>query len=51
MAPDEIASQDPGGEVFDLQTNVDTLFSAPTHQTAYLAEAKNGDILTKNSLL
>ena len=51
MAPDEIASQDPGGEVFDLQTNVDTLFSAPTHQTAYLAEAKNGDILTSDSLL
>lgn len=51
MAPDEIASQDPGGEVFDLQTDVDTLFSAPTHQTAYLAEAKNGDILTSNSLL
>lgn len=51
MAPDEIASQDPGGEVFDLQTDVDDLFSAPTHQTAYLAEAKNGDILTSNSLL
>ncbi len=51
MAPDEIASQDPGGEVFDLQADIDNRFSAPTHQTAFLAEAKNGDILTKNSLL
>ncbi|SVA59559.1 uncharacterized protein METZ01_LOCUS112413, partial [marine metagenome] len=51
MAPDEIASQDPGGEVFDLQADIDSRFSAPIHQTAFLAEAKDGDILTKNSLL
>lgn len=51
MATDEYASQNPSGEIFDLQEDINNRFEAPFHQSAYIVEARNGDILTQNSLL
>jgi hypothetical protein len=50
MAPADIASQDPEGEIFDLQNDMNDRFDAPFHQSAFIAEARGGDILTQASL-
>ena len=50
MAPDELASADPSGVVFDLQADIDDSFE-PTLQVApFIAESRDGDILTRAGL-
>ena len=50
MAPDEQASADPSGEVFDLQADIDDSFEPALHIAGYIAESRDGDILTQASL-
>ena len=47
MSNNEYASQDPAGEVFDLQDDINNRFEAPFHQSLVIAEARDGDILTQ----
>jgi predicted RND superfamily exporter protein len=51
LASDEIASTEPGGEVFDLRDEIDDKLRSRTYPTAYVAEARDGDILTQAPLL
>jgi len=41
------ASQNPGGEVFDLQEKIDATFASPVHAMSYVVEARGGDVLTQ----
>lgn len=41
------ASQDPTGEVFDLQKEIDDTFASPFHPVPMLLEARDGDVLTR----
>ncbi|MCH8109314.1 MAG: MMPL family transporter [Chloroflexi bacterium] len=50
MAPDENASADPSGEVFDLRDDLDDRFQSLIHGTSFLVESRNGDILTQAAL-
>jgi predicted RND superfamily exporter protein len=50
LAPDEIASTEPGGEVFDLRDEIDEKLRSGIFPTAYIAEARDGDILTQAAL-
>ncbi len=50
MAPDEDASQEPSGEVFDLQHEIDNTFVAPDFTTSYILEARDGDALDQATL-
>ena len=50
MSNDEYASQDPAGEVFDLQDDINNRFEAPFHQSLVIAEARDGDILTQAAM-
>ncbi len=47
MAPDEAASDNPGGVVYDLQDLVDAKLPARIHGTFFVAEARSGDFLTQ----
>ena len=47
MAPDEDASSDPGGDVFELQDDLDDRFEALIHSTGYIVEARGEDVLTQ----
>ena len=47
MDPDEEASSDPGGQVFDLQDTLDQRFQTVVHGAAYILEARGGDVLTQ----
>ena len=51
LASDETASTEPGGEVFDLRDDVDAKLRSSTYTTAYVAEARDGDILRQAPLL
>ena len=51
MAPDEDASQEPAGEVFDLQEEIDKTFVPPDHTMTYILEARDGDALDQETLL
>ena len=51
LAPDESASTDPGGEVFDLRDEIEEKLSSSRFVTAYIAEADDGDLLTQAGLL
>ncbi|MCH7786389.1 MAG: MMPL family transporter, partial [Chloroflexi bacterium] len=50
MAPDENASADPSGEVFDLRDDLDDRFQSLIHGTSFLVESRNGDMLTQAAL-
>ena len=50
LAPDEDASDNPGGPVYDLQDRVDDTFLPRVHDPFFIAEAHNGDILTQEPL-
>lgn len=50
LAPDELASTEPGGEVFDLRDEVDDKLRSSIFVTAYIAEARDGDMLRQASL-
>ncbi len=47
MAPDEEASNDPGGDVFELQDDVDDRFESLVHGNGYIVEARGEDVLTR----
>ena len=47
MEPDEEASSDPKGRVFDLQDTLDRRFQTAVHGAAYILEARDGDVLTQ----
>ena len=47
MAPDEDASSDPGGDVFELQDDIDDRFESSIHRQSYIVEARGEDVLTQ----
>ena len=47
MAPEEEASSDPGGDVFELQDDIDDRFESLIHSNGYIAEARGEDVLTQ----
>ena len=47
MAPEEDASSDPGGDVFDLQDDLDNRFESLIHGNGYIVEARGKDVLTQ----
>ena len=47
MEKPPLASQNPAGEVFDLQKEIDERFASPIHPTFLLLEARGGDVLTQ----
>ena len=49
-SPDS-ASTEPDGEAFDLRDDIASKLASPIFPIAYIAESKNGDVLTKDSLL
>ncbi|NQW18571.1 MAG: MMPL family transporter [Chloroflexi bacterium] len=51
MAPEGEASQNPSGQVFDLQDDVDERFESEIHASGWLFESRTGDILTRDGLL
>ena len=50
MASDEAASTEPGGEVFDLRDEIDARLTSHAFVTAYIAEARDGDMLRQAPL-
>jgi predicted RND superfamily exporter protein len=50
MASDEVASTEPGGEVFDLRDEIDATLASNAFVTAYIAEARDGDMLLQAPL-
>jgi predicted RND superfamily exporter protein len=50
MAPDETASDNAGGEVFDLTDKIDEKFPPSYYNTAFIIESKEGDVLTQEVL-
>ncbi|MDH3499641.1 MAG: MMPL family transporter [Acidimicrobiia bacterium] len=51
MAPDTSASQSPTGEVVDAQDLVNDRFTSAYYGAGYIAEAKSGNMLTREPLL
>ena len=51
MSSSQQASPNPPGEVFDLQSDIDSKFPSPVHFTYFILEARNGDVLTRDVLL
>jgi len=51
MGPEGEASQNPGGQVYDLQEDVDDRFESEIHGSGWIFESRSGDILTRDSLL
>ena len=51
MIPDEDASDNPGGPVYDLEDLIDDTLPPRIYSPGYVVEAKNGDILTREPLL
>ena len=51
MAPDENASENPGGQVFDLQDDIDDRFAPAVHSAGLVVESRGDDILTQKALL
>ena len=47
MSPEDQASVDPGGDVFELQADIDDRFKALIHSNGYIVEARGEDILTQ----
>ena len=50
LEPEEQASPNPPGEVYDLQAMIDDKFPSPVHFATFVIEAKEGDVLTANVL-
>ena len=50
LPSDESPSLDPSGEVIDLRDDIAQGFSSPIHGNSYIAEARNGDMLTQAAL-
>ena len=50
MAPDENASENPGGQVFDLQDDIDDRFPPAAHSAGIIVEARGEDVLTQKAL-
>jgi predicted RND superfamily exporter protein len=50
LAPDEQASTEPGGEVFDLRDEIDEKLRSRVFVTAFIAEAHDGDMLRQAPL-
>ena len=50
MSPEENASNDPGGDVFDLQDDIDDRFESLIHGNGYIVEARGEDMLTQAAL-
>ena len=50
MAPEEEASDNPGGQVFDLQEDIDQRFPPSVHSAGIIVEARGEDVLTQNVL-
>jgi len=50
MTPTERASDNPGGEVFDIGEEVEDTFPPSVHYISYIVEARDGDILTQKEL-
>lgn len=50
MAPEEDASQEPSGQVFDLQDEINNSFVPPDYTNAYILEARDGDALDQATL-
>ncbi len=50
MSPDEDASSDPGGEVFEVQEDLGDWFQTFVHAQAYVVEARGEDVLTQTVL-
>ena len=47
MAPEDDASSDPGGDVFELQDDIDDRFESLIHSNGYIVEARGKDVLTQ----
>ena len=50
MSTSEVPSLDPPGEVIDLRDTIDQRFAFPFHANAFIAESRNGDMLTQAAL-
>ena len=50
MAQDENASENPGGQVFDLQDDIDDRFAPAVHSAGIVVESRGDDILTQKAL-
>ena len=50
MAPDEDASDNPGGPVYDLEDLIDTQLPRRVHSPGFVVEARDGDILAQAPL-
>ena len=50
MAPEEDASSDPGGDVIELQDDIDDRFQSLIDASAYIVEARGKDVLTQAAL-
>ena len=50
MSNREFPSLDPPGEIIDLRESIDQRFSFPFHSNAFIAEARDGDMLTQAAL-
>lgn len=50
MAPDENASENPSGQVFDLQDDIDDRFPPAFHSAGIIVEARGEDVLTQKAL-
>lgn len=50
MHPDEQASQEPGGPVFDLRDKVNAQFPAQLHIASFIVEDREGDVLRQAPL-
>ena len=51
LAPEEQASSNPPGEVYELQKEIDSKFPTPLHFASFVMEAHQGDVLSKAVLL
>jgi len=51
MAPEETASQDPRGEVFDAEKLINERFASSVFYASHIVEGVDGNILTRDSLL
>ncbi len=50
MAPEEDASDNPGGQVFDLQEDINERFPPSVHSAGIIVEARGEDVLTQKVL-
>ena len=50
MTPTERASDNPGGEVFEITKEIEEKLPSSVHEIPFIAEAKDGDILTQKEL-